>query len=34
MNNSLSIVTNTTSSFQTNEEVVNKQSKKKKMTRI
>ncbi|WP_338988201.1 hypothetical protein [Spiroplasma endosymbiont of Dasysyrphus albostriatus] len=30
MNNSLSIVTNTTSSFQTNEEIFNKQSKKRK----
>ncbi|WP_338975794.1 hypothetical protein [Spiroplasma endosymbiont of Monopis laevigella] len=30
MNNSLSIVTNTISSFQTNEEIVNKQSKKRK----
>ena len=30
MNNSLSIVTNTISSFQTNEEIFNKQSKKRK----
>ncbi|WJG69547.1 hypothetical protein [Spiroplasma ixodetis] len=30
MNNSLSIVTNTSSSFQTNEEIFNKQSKKRK----